>query len=54
MRSNTSVFGKVVEDGPRSPGMAIYLDGRNDQKLVVESIFEDLKHPDKRSMRVNE
>ena len=43
-----------MEDGPRSPGMAIYLDGRNDQKLVVESIFEDLKHPDKRSMRVNE
>lgn len=34
--------------------MAIYLDGLNDQKLVVKSIFEDLKHPDKRSMRVNE
>ena len=54
MHSNTSVFGKVAGDGPRSPGMAIYLDGRNEQKLVVKSIFEDLKHPDKRSMRVNE
>lgn len=40
--------------GALESSVVIYLGGRNDQKLVVKPIFEDLKHPDKRSMHVNE